>query len=249
MRRRSGYTLRPHTRSNADKRWSAGRGVGRKSWKGKPERNYWSKERGGVVYDSGYTLLGKGRPIQAFKKVVRVGTVDTGRGRRGSIHCEIEYTQDGRLSISGVIGALPSGNALGGCGQINMEFAHRNPKDNDSRYDHLTRPSEITFAKGWNAKKWLDFLDVWKHYHLNDMKAGCVHQEAEGWGDKKLIVNGEEKLSTWVYPKDHPEGVLGKPCPICGYKYGTAWNKAEVPRNVLVFLRNLPDADKQPAWV
>jgi hypothetical protein len=45
-------------------------------------------------------------------------------------------SEDGRFSISGVIGPLPSGNALGGCGQIDMEFAHRNDNDNDKRYSN-----------------------------------------------------------------------------------------------------------------
>jgi hypothetical protein len=31
-------------------------------------------------------------------------------------------------------------------------------------------------------------LEYWKLYHLNDMKAGCEHQRALGWGNKKLTV-------------------------------------------------------------
>ena len=48
-------------------------------------------------------------------------------------------------------------------------------------------------------------------WHLNDMRAGCEHQEALGWGNDKLSV----------------------PCPTCGYKYGTAWKKRELPANVI----------------
>ena len=53
----------------------------------------------------------------------------------------------------------------------------------------------------------------------------------------------------WLSPEQHPKGFLGKPCPECGYKYGTRWLKEEVPEEVLEFLAALPDTDKRPAWV
>ncbi len=249
-----------------------------------------------------------------FKKVMRIGTIKTYGGRGASIFIEAALN-DGKISLHGCIGPLPSGNSLGGCGQIDMEFAHRNPADNDSRYEHPTKPSDIKFAKGWNAAKWFDLLDIWKQWHLNDMIPGCEHQTAEGWGKEKLTfhkfqmtsetlhkqteiernaktqlaTNGtvtltpedqavlnlpfslevaEEKLgelteflknyketgtetktSGWVYEKDHPKGVLAKPCPVCGFKYGTAWRKAEIPKEVIEKLQSFPDADKEPAWV
>ena len=39
----------------------------------------------------------------------------------------------------------------------------------------------------------------------------------------------ETKGIGWLYEKDHPEGIMCKPCPVCGYKYGTAWLKEELP--------------------
>ena len=161
-------------------------------------------------------------------KTIRIGTTQTYRGRWASVYCKIKY-KDGKLSISGVIGPLYTGNALGGCGQIDMEFGHKNPEHNDSRYDNPTKPSEIRFAEGWDAEKWLEFLEIWKLYHLNDMNAGCGHQRALGWKD---------------YDK-HPS----EPCPTCGYKYSTAWLTVLVPEKALDFLASLPDTDQQPAWV
>src|SRR5258708_40147908 len=109
-----------------------------------------------------------------MEKVMRVGTIQD-----GSIFIKADY--DGkRLSISGVIGPKTNGDARGGCGQIDMEFAHRNQRDNDKRYTSPIQPSEIEFAPDWNAEKWFDLLDAWKHYHLNDMKAECEHQRARG---------------------------------------------------------------------
>ena len=110
-----------------------------------------------------------------------------------------------------------------------MEFEHKNPEHNDLRYDSRIKPSDICFAEGWGAENWLEFLEIWKLYHLNDMQAGCVHQRALGWNNYD----------------EHPS----EPCPECGYKYGSAWLKMEVPKEALEFLASLPDTDKQPAWV
>lgn len=265
--------------------------------------------------------------INNFTKILQIGTVKIGE-RFALIYCEIKYC-DGNLSISGVVGPLKSGNCLGGCGQINMNFQYGNSID-----ESLIKPNEITYARGWNAEKWLDFLDIWEKWHLNDMRSDCVHQRMENWGTKELTVVkvknqiwraignknyeelksafniiethykkdkdiptsiiqqythsacrayifaiqdaskgkvyiphkdsmsatwigenkpieivAEKKLSSWVYPYEHPEGVLTKPCPVCGYKYGTAWLKENVPDAVINFLLALPDTDKTPAWI
>jgi len=59
----------------------------------------------------------------------------------------------------------------------------------------------------------------------------------------------ETKTAGWIKPSEHPEGMLGKPCEVCGYKYGTAWLREEVPQDVLDFLVSLPAATGTPAWV
>jgi hypothetical protein len=59
----------------------------------------------------------------------------------------------------------------------------------------------------------------------------------------------EKKLAGWTYPNQHPEGLLCKPCPVCGYKYGSAWLFEEVPSDVLAWLAALPDTRIIPAWV
>lgn len=66
-------------------------------------------------------------------------------------------------------------------------------------------------------------------------------------GDKGA---SETKTAGRLQPNEHPSGLLCKPCPTCGYKYGTAWRKVEVPADVLEFLRGLPDADipPPPCW-
>lgn len=166
-----------------------------------------------------------------MKRIVNIGTIPTG-GTRSNVFCKIEtrYNDDKTLtlSISGVIGPLPSGNARGGCGQIDMEFAHRNEADNDKRYSTPIPASDIKFAKGWNASLWYDFLDAWKRYHMNDMHAECEHQRVLGW----------------TYDTH-----AGQKCPTCGYEIGTQWKSETVPSEVLSFLFALPETTITPAWV
>lgn len=60
-----------------------------------------------------------------------------------------------------------------------------------------------------------------------------------------------------LYPMDsdtkwgdkHPDGILAKPCPVCGYKWGSSWRAECVPAEVLQWLEALPDSKRTPAWV
>jgi hypothetical protein len=200
---------------------------------------------------------------ETFSKTLRPGTVPDYTGRPMDVFCRIEW--DGtRLSISGVEGPKPNGDARGSSGQIDGGYAHRNPADNDARTHNPVGPDEITFGPGWDAETWLDFLDVWARWHLNDMRAGCEHQRAAG-RDKRPIDQSKPttaygrhfpgqrhdswNLLGWVREDEHPEGLMCRACPECGYRYGTAWLSEDVPADVLDFLRGLPTADKQAAWV
>lgn len=79
-------------------------------------------------------------------------------------------------------------------------------------------------------------------------------KEAENYEPQKPLFDGdkgptEKKQLGWLYEKDHPDGILCKPCPICGYKYGTSWLTEEVPSEVIDWLFSLPDSEIKPAWV
>lgn len=59
----------------------------------------------------------------------------------------------------------------------------------------------------------------------------------------------ETNMLGWLTPDKHPDGILTKPCPVCGYKYGTAWLKEEVPEDIIKWLENLPKSKILPAWI
>lgn len=94
-------------------------------------------------------------------------------------------------------------------------------------------------------------LEEYKHYaeHVKPLTYICtiglnspkypfeLVQQAldEGW-----IREGkrETKLAHWVDYREHPEGLLSKPCPVCGYKYGSAWLKEELPPEVIAEIKS-----------
>ena len=59
----------------------------------------------------------------------------------------------------------------------------------------------------------------------------------------------ETKTRGWVRYDESDKGILCKPCPVCGYKYGTSWIKEEVPQEIIDWLFALPTTKTQPAWV
>jgi len=108
--------------------------------------------------------------MENFSQVYRIGTARSYGGRAYSIFVKAEF-KDGRLSISGVEGPTHGGNCIGACGQIDM---------------HL-KPEDVTPAPGWTTDSIARLLAIWDKWHLNDMKAGCEHQD-EAWDVTKKIM-------------------------------------------------------------
>jgi hypothetical protein len=61
-----------------------------------------------------------------------------------------------------------------------------------------------TFAAGWSRAKVATLASIWNDHHLNDMRAACAHQTPVG-------DSARERLDKTP------------PCPISGYRYGSAW--------------------------
>jgi hypothetical protein len=71
--------------------------------------------------------------------------------------------------------------------------------------------------------EWL--LGVWRDWHLNDMQPGCAHQTVVY---EQAPYGGERASLT-----------LTQPCPITGYKYGTAWLVKPLPDELISQLHTL----------
>ncbi|KKK83807.1 hypothetical protein LCGC14_2789720, partial [marine sediment metagenome] len=53
-------------------------------------------------------------------------------------------------------------------------------------------------------------------------------------------------MLTWITRKEHPFGLLSYPCPVCGYKYGSAWLYEPLPQDVIDFLLPLRNHPTRP---
>lgn len=70
-------------------------------------------------------------------------------------------------------------------------------------------PEVVKPSKGLTRADILMIHEIWKQYHLNDMNAGCEHMERDsGWG-------------------------LGDVCPVCGYRWGSAWKYRPIPDYIM----------------
>ena len=65
--------------------------------------------------------------------------------------------------------------------------------------------------------------DLWERWHLNDLRAGCEHQEDV----KRADPDWRERLP------------VGDSCPVCGYRYGSEWRYEPVPDEVLTEILEL----------
>lgn len=156
-----------------------------------------------------------------FHKIINPGTI---RGK--NVFCEIKF--DGKnLSITGVVG--PRGYSCDSCGQIVDELV------------------EVNLAKDWDISTRDKFINVWKEWHLNDMKAGSPRQEAfiKEWAKKhpydytevcKALEEAGLLIDMEYIYNDKP------------YKYGTSWLRIEVPADVLKFLSELPETSIHTSW-
>lgn len=83
-------------------------------------------------------------------------------------------------------------------------------------YDELIPSNIKSYTNGWNSRKVMDLVAIWKRWHLNDLQAGCIHQT-------DFSVNTED------WQKRADEETLN--CPD-GYKYGSAWLIEPLPADV-----------------
>jgi class 3 adenylate cyclase len=119
----------------------------------------------------------------------------------------------------------------------------------------------LGLVNGWTEAEVARLLEIGHRYHLNGLNAGCEHQRAEGW-DKRPIdpskptnaygrhFEGQQgdswNMLGWVRPDEHPDGLLTKPCPVCGYGYGTAWKHEQLPADIEAEVAAIMAAHPEP---
>ena len=198
-------------------------------------------ERGDCTHSDIPHLTGECRSASAnWTRTYRPGVA-----RDGAVWVRASWT-DGRLSICGVVGPHRNGDCRGSSGQIVDELADTTPDD-----------------RKWTRETIDQLADIWNRWHLNDMRPGCEHQRADGWTDRPIDPTKPtntygkhfdgQTSPTWnmlarVRENEHPDGLLCRPCPTCGHKYGTGWLREDVPTDVLDALLTLPAATTECPW-
>ena len=129
--------------------------------------------------------------MEPFNKILKLGTNKTDGGRFYTVYSRIKIVDD-KLSITGVEGPLSSGNALGSCGQIELNIEN--------------------LASDWTPEMLSTFRYVWNKYHLNHMNSECEHQRELGqtWAthpEIECITCGYILGSEWIY-EPLPETVI-----------------------------------------
>lgn len=105
-----------------------------------------------------------------------------------------------------------------------------------------------TFTPDAKMTELVNLPYIWKTHETLMDKALQYYEPAEALypGDMGAF---ETKTLGWLSPEEHPEGLLGRECLVCGYRYGTAWKTETVPKDVIDWLFSLPDTPVEPAWV
>ena len=168
-----------------------------------------------------------------------------------TVEIEIKQERKGReLSICGNV-YYSNGRGPHSCGQ-NIEDVE----------------SVDRFANGWSRELVAELVAIWRRWHLNGMQAGCQHQRALGWKSCRghYDPDGLETCTDPIKPATREavaqaarearrdgaglvkgpgehyycgQDKVNKPCPECGYEYGSAWLHEPLPPEVFEFVRHV----------
>lgn len=150
-----------------------------------------------------YVLIGRNRVGEKLYVRARLEHPADRAGNPWRESVNHEQTTDRlRLSITGVqigkYGSFDRNSAWLSCGQVEGELLN------------LTR-----LELGWTVGSVSKLHEMWKRWHLNDMRAACAHQTV-----RQQQVGGG--LETNVADN----------CPETGYRYGSSWLVESLPHEV-----------------
>ena len=125
--------------------------------------------------------------------------------------------------------------------KICEKLPHLKDLDENKTYPLTAKVTKVNKKK--NVVTVQDYSgNKWKFRGCEDYKNGDVVSML-------MDSNGTKKIRGWISYKDHKLGFIGRECPVCGYKYGTAWKMEEVPQDIIEWLESLPETKVTPAWV
>jgi hypothetical protein len=81
----------------------------------------------------------------------------------------------------------------------------------------------MTYEPAGDPRKIARLIQIWNRWHLNDMRAACVHQTLKGADVPEMLDQAE-------------------PCEVTGYEYGHAWLVEPLPEHIITELREIVTA-------
>lgn len=81
-----------------------------------------------------------------------------------------------------------------------------------------------------------------------NLQPAIEHPDLDDPGRAVILVRRETKQTNWLLETEHPDGYLSKPCPECGYAYGSTWLSEPLPDAVYAFVDGLPTGDTRSPY-
>ena len=183
-------------------------------------------------------------PARSFSAVLELGKVDyNGSGSKNcAVTVEVRYTAPGQIDECG--NDRPAGD-------VSITGNIWNPGRSDIYMGGQCADTIKKLFRDVLAVRCLCHIRV--RWHMSGTRAGCSHweellraREAAGTSFKTsdgedirytYYLGADKAGKTWSTPeKEHADGILCKPCAVCGYEYGSAWKVEEVPADVVADL-------------
>lgn len=134
----------------------------------------------------------------------------------GKVTLELTIYEENREQMTIDHNTVNSYKTLSICGEIRSEDG-RHWYSCGQIIDHLT-PDNFSQLDIF-VPELMEIVSIWKHYHLNDLNAGCVHQDA---------VPSNETYNDWKVL----QAIETQKCPH-RYEYGSSWLLKELPEEIV----------------
>lgn len=96
-------------------------------------------------------------------------------------------------------------------------------------YDTIKKCDEITNKILGFAKQQKPYIPTDEECTYLNLKPYITTYDEELDDTRYKLYSTDRKTRGWLSINETPLGLLGKPCPVCNYKYGTSWIKFEIP--------------------
>lgn len=135
-------------------------------------------------------------------------------------------------------------------GKVCKLYEYKMSDDTRKRRDRLKESIHNRLMDGFNVRLSIDERRLLgsKYFVKSDKDTAPEGYELYKTHTKRARALYPMELDT-KWGDKHPDGILSKPCPVCGYRWGSSWRAERVPTEVLTFLESLPESTRKPAWV